>query len=304
MLGSILSEEVLAACACSTNMGTPNHPCLVGVYGGGLSWAFFKRLKLLWPTVCDARDQICLLTNLTVGLLFAGYEQEAASGSDALSRQPEVGGKSQSRASERAKRWTASKGKEPMKVALYLRVSTDKQETENQAVELRDFAAKQGWQITREYCDFESGAKADRAAFKQMFEDASRRKFDLVLFWALDRLSREGVLQTLTYLNRLESYGIGFRSYTEQFFDSCGPFKDAVIGIMATLAKQERIKRSERTRAGLARVKASGRVLGRPKSIKATAGDVACLRAAGRSYRAIGSELGISLRSVQRLARP
>jgi DNA invertase Pin-like site-specific DNA recombinase len=188
-----------------------------------------------------------------------------------------------------------------MNIALYLRVSTDKQETENQAIQLRDFASKQGWQVVKEYTDCESGAKADRAQFKQMFADASRRKFDLVLFWALDRLSREGVLQTLTYLNRLESYGVGFRSFTEPFFDSCGVFKDAVIGIMATLAKQERVKRSERTKAGLARVKASGKTLGRPR-LSVSASEVARLRHAGLSGRAIARELGISEGTVRRLA--
>jgi hypothetical protein len=97
-----------------------------------------------------------------------------------------------------------------MKIALYLRVSTDKQETENQAIQLREFAAKHGWEIIGEYCDYESGAKADRVAFKQMFADASKRKFDMVLFWALDRFSREGVLPTLQHLNQLESYGVGY----------------------------------------------------------------------------------------------
>lgn len=187
-----------------------------------------------------------------------------------------------------------------MKIALYLRVSTDKQETENQAVQLREFAAKQGWQITREYCDYESGSKSDRMEFQQMFADASRRKFDLVLFWALDRLSREGVLETLQYLNRLTSYGVGFRSYTEQFFDSCGVFKDAIIAIMATLAKQERVKRSERTKAGLARVKASGKALGRPR-VDVDASKAILLRSKGLSGRAIARELGISEGSVRRL---
>ena len=187
-----------------------------------------------------------------------------------------------------------------MKIALYLRVSTDKQETENQAVQLREFATKQGWQIVREYTDYESGSKADRTQFRQMFEDASRRKFDLVLFWALDRLSREGVLETLQYLNRLTSYGVGFRSYTEQFFDSCGVFKDAIIAIMATLAKQERVKRSERTKAGLARVKAAGKALGRPRLTVDTS-RAAILRAQGLSGRAIARELGVSEGSVRRL---
>lgn len=189
------------------------------------------------------------------------------------------------------------------RVAIYARVSTDKQDTENQALQLRDFAAKQGWQITREYVDYETGAKADRPQFRQIFEDASRRKFDLLLFWALDRLSREGVLETLQHLNRLTSYGVGYKSYTEQFFDSCGIFKDAVIAIMATLAKQERVKRSERTKAGLERVRAAGKRLGRPVRLNGEHhAAVARLRAQGVSFRAIARQLGISLRSAQRLA--
>jgi|GEM_PF-2015409 len=89
-----------------------------------------------------------------------------------------------------------------MKVAVYARVSTkDKgQDTENQLAQLREFATKQGWTIYREYVDHESGAKTDRPEFRQMFEDASRRKFDLLLFWALDRLSREGALKTVQHL--------------------------------------------------------------------------------------------------------
>ena len=189
-----------------------------------------------------------------------------------------------------------------MRTALYLRVSTDKQETENQAVQLRDFASTQGWQIVLEYVDYESGGKSDRAEFQRMFKDASQRKFDLVLFWALDRLSREGVLETLQHLNRLTSYGVGFRSYTEQFFDSCGVFEDTIIAIMATLAKQERVKRSERTKAGLARVRAAGKALGRPTKLNSQhRAEIARLTSTGLSLRAAGRQLGISERSVRRL---
>lgn len=121
-----------------------------------------------------------------------------------------------------------------MRIAIYLQVSTDKQDCENQARQLRMFAKMQGWQIVCEYTDSgESGAKRDRSALKQMFEDASRRKFDLILFWAFDRLSRESVLPTLRYLERLTACGVEWRSFTEQFFDSCGPFRDAVISIFA-----------------------------------------------------------------------
>ena len=190
-----------------------------------------------------------------------------------------------------------------MRAAVYLRVSTDKQETENQAIQLREFAAKQGWQIVREYCDYESGSKSDRVEFQRMFDDASRRKFDMVLFWALDRLSREGVLKTLQYLNQLTGYGVGWRSFTQQYLDSTGMFRDAIIGILAALAQQERVQRAERTKAGLARVRAAGKKLGRPARLNGEHhAAVRRLRAAGVSYRTIARRLGISLRSAQRLA--
>jgi DNA invertase Pin-like site-specific DNA recombinase len=186
-------------------------------------------------------------------------------------------------------------------VAIYARCSTFKQDTENQLAQLREFAGKQDWTVFREYVDYESGSKSDRVQFQQMFVDASQRRFDLALFWALDRFSREGVLQTLTHLNRLESYGTHFRSFTEPYFDSCGVFKDAVLAIMATLARQERIKRAERTRAGLAIARARGRVLGRPK-VKIRPEAVVHLRSQGQSFRAISRTLNISEASVRRLA--
>jgi DNA invertase Pin-like site-specific DNA recombinase len=189
-----------------------------------------------------------------------------------------------------------------MKIGIYGRVSTrDKQEVENQLVQLREFAAKQGWQIIREYVDRETGATSDREQFQAMFTDAGRRKFDLVLFWSLDRLSREGVLETLQHLNRLTACGVGYKSFTEQYLDSCGIFKDAVIGILAVIAKQERVRLSERTRAGIAIARSKGRQLGRPR-LDTQPGEIARLKAQGLSQRAIGRELGISEGSVRRLA--
>ena len=89
-----------------------------------------------------------------------------------------------------------------MKVALYARVSTrDKgQDTENQLSQLRAFVATQGWTVAHEYVDRATGKHSDREQFQRLFEDTSRRKFDLVLFWSLDRFSREGVLETLNHL--------------------------------------------------------------------------------------------------------
>lgn len=93
--------------------------------------------------------------------------------------------------------------------------------------------------------------------------DAAQRRFDVLLFWALDRLTREGALQTLQYLNRLASYGVAFRSFREPYIDSCGSFSDAVIAILGTIAKQEKARISERVQAGMNRVKVQGTRSGR-----------------------------------------
>jgi len=172
----------------------------------------------------------------------------------------------------------------------------------NQLAQLREFCAKQGWSLDHEYIDHETGSKGDRVQFQQMFEDASKRKFDLLLFWSLDRLSREGAYETLTYLNRLTGCGVGWRSFTEQYLDSTGIFRDAVISILAVIAKQERVRLSERTRAGLARVRASGKVLGRPRKLNGEHhAQVAALKVQGLSGREIARRLGISEGSVRRL---
>jgi len=119
---------------------------------------------------------------------------------------------------------------------------------ENQRRQLRQFCETQDWQIVAEYVDEESGAKSDRAGFQRMWHDAAQRRFDVLLFWALDRFSSEGVLETLNYLERLNSCGINWRSRTERYLDSCGVFREAVLAILAAIAKQERIRISERTR--------------------------------------------------------
>jgi DNA invertase Pin-like site-specific DNA recombinase len=188
-----------------------------------------------------------------------------------------------------------------MRIALYARVSKDdgKQDVENQLHELRQFAARSGWDIVGEYIDRASGKTAERPQFRRMFEDASKRKFDLVLFWALDRLSREGVLETLRHFESLRTWGVGWRSYTETFFDSCGPFKDAVISIMSSLAKIEREKISERTKAGLRRAKREGKTLGRPR-VTVDVEKVRKLQADGMGLRGVAEKTGWSLSSIMR----
>lgn len=189
-----------------------------------------------------------------------------------------------------------------MRCALYARVSTrDKgQDTENQLVQLRAFAQTQGWNIVGEYMDQATGKHSDRAAFRRLFTDASRRSFDVVLFWSLDRFSREGVRETLNHLQVLDSYGVAWRSFTEQFLDSVGIFRDAVLGILATIAKQERIRLSERTVAGLQRARAKGRIGGRPKLVVDRTSALE-MRTAGASLAQVAQAFGISKSSAARL---
>jgi DNA invertase Pin-like site-specific DNA recombinase len=187
-----------------------------------------------------------------------------------------------------------------MKAAIYARVSTkDKgQSTENQMPDLRHFAQVLGYDIYREYTEEESGGTANRSEFKKLFADAHQRKFDLVLFWSLDRFSREGASATLQHLNTLESYGVGFKSYTEQYLDSTGIFKEAVISILATVVKQERVRLSERTKAGLERARGKGTKLGKPGLDQEQIEQIRRLKGGGLSNYAIGKALKLSATTV------
>lgn len=188
------------------------------------------------------------------------------------------------------------------RVALYARVSTrDKgQDVRNQLVQLREFCDRQGWKIVKEYVDQASAKTGVRREFKALMEAASRREVELVLFWSLDRFSREGVLATLQYLQQLTSHGVGWRSFTEQYLDSCGIFRDAVLSILATIAQQERVRLSERVTAGLERARRHGRIGGRPR-IVVNRERIQRLRAEGKTRAEIAAQFGMSTRTVSRL---
>jgi len=187
-----------------------------------------------------------------------------------------------------------------MKVAIYARVSTkDKgQSTDNQLPDLRAYALIHGYSVYKEYTEEESGSTANREQFKQLFADAHKRRFDLVLFWSLDRFSREGALPTLQHLNTLESYGVGYKSYTEQYLDSTGIFKEAVVSILAIVAKQERVRLSERTKAGIARARSKGKQLGKPSKSQEVVEQIRRLKGGGMSNYAIGKALEMSASTV------
>lgn len=186
-----------------------------------------------------------------------------------------------------------------MRVAIYARVSTkDKgQDTENQLHQLRDFAERHGT-IYKVFTDQESGGKADRTEFKQLLLEAYQHKFDLVVFWRLDRFSREGALATLRYLKELKDHGVNYKSFTEPYLDSLGPFGDVIVSMLATIAAQDLIKISENTKAALAKKKAAGVQLGAPAKGKEMIEQMRRLKDTGTSNQAIARALNISPSTV------
>jgi len=143
---------------------------------------------------------------------------------------------------------------------LYVRVSTEDQNLENQRKALLKFAEGLGYSVWHTYEDTVSGGSANRPSFRRMMNDASKHKFDVILIWSLDRFSREGMLNTLNYLKKLDSYNVNLRSLQESWLDTTqGGVGDLMISIFAWVAEQERKRISERTKAGLARAKNVGK---------------------------------------------
>jgi len=155
------------------------------------------------------------------------------------------------------------------KVAIYVRVSTrDKgQDVINQVDQLQEFCERKNWKIYKVFKDNESGAKGRgaRSGLDDMFKEAYQKKFDILLVWALDRLTREGMFKTITYLQKLDDYGVRFWSFTEEGVNTDNELvRNAMIAFMSSFAKIERQKISERTKAGLDRAKKKGVKLGPP----------------------------------------
>lgn len=179
---------------------------------------------------------------------------------------------------------------------IYSRISTPDQENQNQIDQLKDYAGKQGWKILDIITDVCSGGKDanERPGLDKVFKLAHQKKFDVLLFFSLDRLSREGSRKTIQYLTQLDSWGIAWHSYTEEYLSSLGVFSDCIISLLSALAKQEKIRIGERTKAGLARARLNGKRLGRPRTTGDIAAKVVVLRNQGMSFGKIGKEFGVS----------
>jgi DNA invertase Pin-like site-specific DNA recombinase len=150
-----------------------------------------------------------------------------------------------------------------MKAAIYARVSTFDQEPENQLQELRRYVSARNWTAV-EYVDRGvSGAKDRRPALDQMIAEAKRRKFDVVVCWRLDRLGRN-LKHLITMLDELQALGVAFVSLAEGI-DATTPAGKLQMHILGAIAEFERARIQERVRAGLARARAQGVRLGRPR---------------------------------------
>jgi DNA invertase Pin-like site-specific DNA recombinase len=194
-----------------------------------------------------------------------------------------------------------------MRVAIYARVSTEDkgQDPENQLTELRAWCANSGYEVTREYVDHESGRKGEekRKQFAALFEDAAKKKFDCVLFWALDRLSRQGMAETIGHLRRFSSYGVSFHSCTEPHLATDNELvRNILLALLSSLAKVEAQKIGERTKAGMARAKAKGSRIGRPKLAIELRQKIEERAARGESAYAIAKALGIDRHTAARYA--
>lgn len=182
-----------------------------------------------------------------------------------------------------------------MKAAIYARVSTkDKgQDPENQLRELRGYCERSGWSIHGQYVDQASAKSGYRNEFKRLFDDASQKRFDVVVTWALDRFTREGVYKTFEYVQRLSDYDVRFESFTEPHFRTTGPAGELMLAVAAWIAKQERERLRERVIAGVRKAQGEGKHCGRPRKIFSRE-RAAELRKQGMSWRDLGQEFGVS----------
>ena|SRR5438094_1312747 len=188
------------------------------------------------------------------------------------------------------------------RVAIYARVSTDAQTTENQLRELKRIAQHAGWEIDGQFVDHAvSGAKGreQRPEFDRMMKAATRREFDVIAAWSVDRLGRS--LQGLVaFLAEIHASKIDLYLH-QQGIDTTTPAGKALFQMCGVFAEFERAMIVERVKAGLARARAQGKQLGRPTVSDRRAAKAKELRAAGKGICAIAKQLGMGVGVVQRI---
>jgi DNA invertase Pin-like site-specific DNA recombinase len=183
--------------------------------------------------------------------------------------------------------------------AIYARVSTDKQKVDMQLNELREFVARSGWTVYNEYIDQSfTGTNTNRPAFLEMMEAARKRKFDVLVVWKLDRLSRS-LKDLINTLDELGSCGIDFVSYDNNL-DTSTPTGKLVFQIVGAVAEFEKDIIKERVIAGLANARLKGKRLGRPPKGEDIYEKAKIMRSEGLSFRKIGKELGVDEGTIRK----
>jgi DNA invertase Pin-like site-specific DNA recombinase len=190
------------------------------------------------------------------------------------------------------------------RAALYLRVSTGEQTTENQRLELLAVAKRTGWEIVEIYEDAGvSGAKGrdKRPEFDRLLKGAVRREFDVIMTWSVDRLGRS-LQHLLDFLGEIHAKGVDLYCH-QQGVDTTTPAGKAMFQMCGVFAEFERAMIQERVKAGLARARAKGKILGRPKVTKKVEQSICRLRKAGTGKRKISKQLGIGVSTVMRVLK-
>ena len=199
-----------------------------------------------------------------------------------------------------------TKNTKQTRVALYARVSTDKQSTENQLIELRSAASRMGWEVVGEFVDRGiSGAKgrADRPRLDAMLKGVARKEFDIVAAWSVDRLGRS-LIDLVGLLQELHSTGVDLYLH-QQGINTTTPAGKALFGMMGVFAEFERGMIVERVKSGMARAKKngtkSGNAIGRPAVSAEVEARIRELRATGLGIVKTAKQIGCGVSVVQRV---
>jgi DNA invertase Pin-like site-specific DNA recombinase len=188
------------------------------------------------------------------------------------------------------------------RVVLYLRVSTDGQTVTNQRLELDAVAERHGWQVVEVFADRGiSGAKGreHRPALDRLLKGVARKEFDLIAAWSVDRLGRS-LQDLIAFLGEVHAKGVDLYLH-QQGLDTGTPTGKAMFQMMGVFAEFEHAMIRERVNAGLARARAAGKVLGRPKVGSEIEDAIRAALATGKGIRKVAGEMGLGTSTVQRV---
>ena len=188
------------------------------------------------------------------------------------------------------------------RAAIYVRVSTDKQTIENQVTVLRQIAQRRGWDVVEQYSDAGiSGSKGrdGRPGLDQMVKDAQRRKFDVIMAWAIDRLGRS-LIDLLGTIQTLKASGVDLY-LDQQSIDTTTPAGKLMFQVCGAFAEFERSMIRQRVNAGLKRAVAQGKTLGRPKIDAALERRIQAQLRLGKGMLKVARECGVGSGTVQRI---